>query len=197
MGPSRAKHAVLRVASAIDASGRPSLKKLSAEIGRVVLAIEDGEDAVQEGSPEGLLAVPDGQVIAHLQKWLAAKYRIDAAYRSYADRIKGPWRDALVEHWQKHAGEERAAAYDIALKVVGLGGDPSVTVIEVPQTTPNLGALCAVLMSLELKAIEAARETISMSGERASLRVLAEELLLQDAAHLDDLRRMCVGVTAQ
>ncbi len=193
MGPSKAQKVVLRVASAIDSAERPSLRKLSAEIGKVVLALED-EGPPAEGSPEGHLAVPTGQLIAHLQKWLAAKYTINASYRSYADRVKGPWRDSLVAHWQKHAEEEMAAAYDLAMKIVGLGGDPSVTVINVPQTTPNLGALCAVLMSLELKAIEAARETISMSGERVSLRVLAEELLLQDTQHLDDLVRMTVGV---
>ncbi len=190
MTPSLARKSILRVASAVDRAERPSLAKLSAEIGKVVLALEEEPAAmVAEGSPEGQLAVPAGQVIAHLQKWLAAKYRINAAYLSYSDRIKGPWRDSLAEHWRQHAEQERAAAYVLALRISGLGGDPSVTVIEVPQTTPNLGAMCAVLMSLELKAIEAARETISMSGEMASLRVLSEELLLQDTAHLSDLTR--------
>ncbi len=197
MRPSLAQKSILRVASAVERAERPSLSKLSTEIGRVVLALEDGEfttDVVVEGSSEGNLAVPTGQLIAHLQKWLGAKYRIDAAYRSFADRVKGPWRDSLVEHWQKHAGEERVAAYDLAMKIVGLGGDPSVTIIEVPQAPPDLGALCAVLMSLEVKAIEAARETMSMSGEMVSLRVLAENICLVDTSHLDDLRRMCVGI---
>lgn len=182
------------MASALDSASRPSLAKLSAEIGKVVLALEDDGVAVPEGSQEGMLAVPLGQAIAHLQTWLAAKYRIDAAYRSFADRVKGPWRDSLVEHWQEHAKEERTAAYDLAMKIVGLGGDPSVTVVEVPMTPANLGAFCATLMSLELKAIEAARETMSMSGELVSLRVLAENICLQDTAHLDDLRRLCSGM---
>lgn len=168
------------------------MAKLSAEIGKVVLAL-DGPEA-PEGSVEGGLAVPTGQMIAHLQKWLAAKYRIDAAYRSFADRVKGPWRDSLVEHWTTHAGEERQAAYDLAMKIVGLGGDPNVTMIDVPMVPPDLASLCMVLMNLELKAIEAARETMSMSGERVSLRVLAENICLQDTHHLDDLRRLCVGM---
>lgn len=184
------------MASAVDAAARPSLSKLSSEIGKVVLALDDPGVVETEGSSEGSLAVPPAQVVAHLQKWLGAKYRIDAAYRSYADRVKGPWRDSLVEHWTTHAGEERQAAYDLAMKIVGLGGDPNVTVIEVPMTSPNLGALCMTLMNLELKAIEAARETMSMSGEMVSLRVLAENICLQDTQHLDDLRRMCVDVTA-
>lgn len=194
MKPSLARKSIIRVASAVERAERPSLSKLSAEIGKVVLALEDGPEVVIEGSSEGNLAVPTGQLIAHLQKWLGAKYRIDAAYRSFADRVKGPWRDSLVEHWTTHAGEERQAAYDLAMKIVGLGGDPNVTIIEVPQTSPNLGALCAVLMGLEVKAIEAARETMSMSGEMVSLRVMAENICLQDTQHLDDLRRMCVGI---
>jgi bacterioferritin (cytochrome b1) len=199
MKPSLAQKSILRVASAVERAERPSLSKLSAEIGKVVLALEEGDpsaEVVVKGSSEGSLAVPTGQLIAHLQKWLGAKYRIDAAYRSFADRVKGPWRDSLVEHWTTHAGEERQAAYDLAMKIVGLGGDPNVTIIEVPQTTPNLGALCAVLMGLEVKAIEAARETMSMSGDRVSLRVLAENICLVDTAHLDDLTRMCVGMAS-
>jgi bacterioferritin (cytochrome b1) len=197
MRPSSARKSILRVASAVDRAERPSLSRLSAEIGKVVLALEDDTTTVvepPEGSQEGMLAVPPGQVIAHLNKWLVAKYRIDAAYRSFADRVKGPWRDSLVEHWQTHAGEERAAAYDLAMKIVGLGGDPNVTVIDVPMAPPDLASLCMVLMNLEVKAIEAARETLSMSGERVSLRVLAENICLQDTAHLDDLRRTAVGL---
>lgn len=199
MRPSVARKSILRMASAVDRAERPSLAKLSAEIGRVVLALDVpgvAEIDVVEGSSEGNLAVPTGQVIAHLQKWLAAKYRIHAAYRSYADRIRGPWRDALVEHWQKHANDEMSAAYDLAMKIVGLGGDPNVTIIEVPMAPPDLASLCMVLMNLEVKAIEAARETMSMSGEMVSLRVLAENVCLVDTHHLDDLRRSCVGLSA-
>ncbi len=189
MSPSETQSRILRVAAALDRASSPSVGKLAAEIGKVVLALEHEGVEAAEGSPEGQLAVPTGQVIAHLQQWLGAKYRIDAAYRSYADRVKGPWRDSLVAHWQEHAGEERAAAYDIAMKIVGFGGDPSVTVLEVPQAPADLGAFCSVLMNLELQAIEKGREAISMAGEMTSLKVMAENLLLQDTNHLDDLRR--------
>ena len=56
-------------------------------------------------SKEGELSAPDGQVIAHLQKFLSAKYAIDMAYRNFADRIRGPWRDALAEHWYEHSAQ--------------------------------------------------------------------------------------------
>lgn len=145
---------------------------------------------------EGELAVPDGELLAQLGKWLTAKYRIDAAYRSYADRVKGPWRDALVGHWYRHAEEERRQAYDLAMKIIALGGDPIQTMIDVPACPANLMGFCASLMQLELAAIENAHEVVRMAGQNGPVRVLAEQIMLVDAQHLDDLRRMCAGFDA-
>lgn len=143
-----------------------------------------------QDSREGELAVPVGQLLNQLGKWLTSKYRIDIAYRSYADRVKGPWRDSLVDHWYKHAGEERQQAYDLAMKIVALGGDPIQTTIEVPACTPNLTGFCAILMELELSAIENARTVVQMAGNNGPVRVLAEQVMLVDSQHLDDLHRM-------
>jgi bacterioferritin (cytochrome b1) len=190
MKPSETSRRLQRIAAALDRAERPSLSKLAAEIGRVTLALEEDAGVESQPSPEGELAVPVGQMIAHLNSWLTAKYTIDAAYRSFADRVKGPWRDSLVAHWQEHAKEERAAAYDLAMRISGLGGDPAQTVITVPECPSNLRAFCVVLMDLEVKAIAKAHETIAMSGSLRSLGVLAENLMLVDTQHLDDLRRM-------
>lgn len=141
---------------------------------------------------EGASSSPTEAMIAHLQSWLAAKYRIDAAYRIFADRLQGPWRDSLAAHWAEHAGEERQQAYDLAMKIVGLGGDPVVASIEVPPCGRDVGSMCACLMELELQAIERAHGLIQMAGDLTSLRLRAEEIMLSDAHHLDDLRRTCV-----
>lgn len=139
---------------------------------------------------EGNFAVPVGQVVAHLQKYLCAKYAIDVAYRSFADRVKGPWRDALYEHWDEHAKEERKAAYDIAMKIVGLGADPIVTSIQVPPCTANLVGFMKCLKMMELDAIENGRTLIKLAGDNTSMKIFAENLILVDTQHLDDLRRM-------
>jgi len=193
--PSTVKRSLLRVASAIDSAKHPSIAKTIQELGRITLAL-DGESvfAPAASSPDGDLAVPTSQIVAHLNHWLRAKYEIDAAYRSFADRIKGPWRDALVEHWQEHAKEERGHAYDLAMKIVGLGSDPIQTAINVPTCPANLVAFGAVLVDMELKAIDAAHKTIEMSGTMRSLAVMAENMMLTDTQHLDDLRRMISGV---
>lgn len=141
---------------------------------------------------EGQFAASDGQVVAHLQKFLNAKYAIDAAYRSFADRVRGPWRDALVDHWHTHAKEERDQAYDLAMKVVGLGADPVQTVVQIPQCQPDVVGFCKALMDMELKAVENGRKLIVLAGDNTAMKVLAENLVLTDTQHLDDLRRMCV-----
>jgi len=141
---------------------------------------------------EGQFAAPDGQVVAHLQKFLNAKYAIDIAYRSFADRVKGPWRDALVSHWQEHAKEERDSAYDLAMKLVGLGADPIQTAVQVPACPANVFAFCKALIELELKAIENSRRLIVLAGDNTAMKVLAENVILVDTQHLDDLRRMCL-----
>ena len=193
--PSTVKRSLLRVASAIDSAKHPSIAKTIQELGRITLALDgEIEFAPAASSPEGDLAVPTSQIVAHLNHWLRAKYEIDAAYRSFADRIKGPWRDALVEHWQEHAKEERGHAYDLAMKIVGLGSDPIQTAINVPTCPANLVAFGAVLVDMELKAIDAAHKTIEMSGTMRSLAVMAENMMLTDTQHLDDLRRMISGV---
>jgi bacterioferritin (cytochrome b1) len=138
---------------------------------------------------EGEYAAPDGQVIAHLQKFLSDKYAIDVAYRNFSDRIRGPLRQGLAEHFYEHADEERKNAYELNMKVIALGADPIQTQISVPACTPNISAFVQVLMQMELDAIEAGRELARLAGDNLGLKVLAENTVLLDSHHLDDLRR--------
>lgn len=139
---------------------------------------------------EGAFGASMGELVAHLNHLLTAKYAVEASYRSFADRVKGPWRDSLVDHWLDHAKEERTSSYDLAMKVVGLGADPVVTTIQVPPCTASLAGFCQVLMAQELDAIEAARKLAGLAGDNTAMRVLAENTALLDTQHLDDLRRM-------
>ena len=139
---------------------------------------------------EGALSVPDGQVIAHLSHFISAKYSVEIAYRNFSDRIKGLWRDSLVEHWHKHAQDERQSTYDLSMKLIGLGGDPVLTMIQIPVCTSNVIGFHQILMKMELEAIEAGRTLIQMAGQNTGLKVLAENTVLLDSHHLDDLKRM-------
>lgn len=147
-----------------------------------------------EPMSEGEFAVPVGQIIATLQTLLSKKYGIEMAYRSFADRVKGPWRDALVGHWTEHASEERSMSYDLAMKVVGLGSDPIQTVVQIPQCVADVTAFCKCLATMELEAIKTERDIIEMAGSSTALKVLMENHCHLDTQHLDDLRRMAVDL---
>ncbi len=143
---------------------------------------------------EGVIAASLGEIVNHMNTFLTAKYCVENSYRSFADRVKGPWRDALVDHWHEHAKDERKGAYDLGMKIVALGGDPVQGTIQIPQSTANLANFCKLLMDQELGAIEAGRKLAEMAGQNAGLRLLAEEMILIDSHHLDDLRRMTASI---
>jgi bacterioferritin (cytochrome b1) len=140
---------------------------------------------------EGALGTDVEQVVACLMSMLECKYSLDSAYRSFADRVRGPWRDALVEHWQEHAKDERQAAYDLSMKIMGFGFDPNLVNYSTPSVPSDLDSFCAALIQLELKVISEGRRLIEMAGDHTSLKVLGENIVLLDTHHLDDLRRMC------
>lgn len=140
-------------------------------------------------SREGRFAVSAEEVARHLTKFLRAKYVIDAAYRSLSDRIRGPWRDSIVGHWAEHASEERKAAYDIAMRIIAMGGDPQVGALVVPPCSPDVQSFIGCLLELELSAIENGRELVRLAGDNTAMKVFGENLVLQDTQHADDLRR--------
>lgn len=152
--------------------------------------VESVAQRVSSSLQEGLFLVPVENVVISLHKLLEAKYAIDISYRSYADRVRGPWRDSLVGHWSEHSGEERKMAYDIAMKLMALGHDPLVSDIKIPVCGPTLASLAKCLVEQEKTAIMVGREIISMCGDNTALRVMMEDHIMQDQQHLDDLRRM-------
>ena len=145
---------------------------------------------------EGGYATADGQMISILQDILCCKYSIDVAYRSFADRVRGPWRDALVDHWREHAKEERAASYDIAMKIVGMGADPMLTNLSITPCPANVEGFAQCLADMELNLIQKTRELIECSGHNTSMKVLGENIILVDTQHLDDLRRSFPGLVS-
>lgn len=195
MKPEELSRNLERLASSIENAKNPSREKVGKIISRLVTALDDlvvtapsVEPIVQDNNG---FTVPTAQVIAHLIEWQNAKYTIDIVYRNFADRVRGPWRDSIYEHWYEHAKEERENAYNLSMKIIALGADPMHTVVTIPQCPSNLAGFCAIIKDLEIKAIEKGKKTLEFAGENDSLRVFAEDIILIDSQHLDDLARMC------
>jgi bacterioferritin (cytochrome b1) len=185
----RIANSLRRMALEVDRSTAPSRRRMADSVKAVISAVESAP--VGPGPADEV--APTGELIAHLQRWLGDKYAKDAAYRSFADRVRGPWRDSLVAHWQEHAGEERQHCYDLAMRIVGLGADPIQTYVKIPTAPANDVAFFKILLSMEMSSISAAEMTIKLAGANQSLKVMAENMMLTDQQHHDDLLRMMPG----
>jgi len=62
---------------------------------------------------EGLPAIPQDQLLKKLEKLASLKAGAVQMYHAYADAVRAPFRDALFEHFEEHAKEERAGLYDV------------------------------------------------------------------------------------
>lgn len=186
---------LLSLASQIEKAKKPSRFKVSNALNKIILSIDGNDEANPPVvDPNTGFTVPVVQVIAHLTEWQSAKYTIDILYRNFADRITGPWRDAVYEHWYEHAKEERENAYNLSMKIISLGGDPVHSGIEFPSQPKDLNGFFQVLKDLEIKAIGKGKTAIEYSGQNDSLRIFAEEIISIDSHHLDDLIRMSAGL---
>jgi bacterioferritin (cytochrome b1) len=177
---------ILEPKSEVPAEPEPPPEPLepTASAGTHPLAI-----APQEGFPG--LAQPD--LLKKLQKVLELKYTGILAYTHYADRIRAPFRDSIADHFKEHAKEERRGAYDYALKMTALGGEPEARIGKIPNVS-GIKQICMALMTAELGLLDAERELVDLSGDYTGFRLMVEEHLRLDQAHLDDLRRLFITV---
>ncbi len=158
---------------------------------KAIKLLKVAESVLSPDPREGLFNTSKDNVIFCLTNLLSQKYSLHVAFRSNADRIhSSAWRDSLFEHFEDHAEEELDMAYDIAMKIVSLGSDPVVSNIEIPYCAADVSSVFNMLIEMELKAIDTANRLAKMSGNNTSLRVLAENIVLIDTQHIDDIRRM-------
>lgn len=182
MRPTDLAHKLTSLASAIESAKNPSLSKTRMAVQKIA------------GDLEGF-AVDPAQIITHLIAWQQAKYVIDICYRNFADRLRGPWRESLADHWYEHAEEERQSAYNLSMRIISLGGDPIHTGVEIPQCQSDPQAFMGILRDLETAAIEKGRLTVEMAGDSVSLKTFAEDIVLLDVQHYDDIQRWSQAIT--
>lgn len=154
----------------------------------------EGVHPLAISAEEGMPAAPQEKLLKLLQKILKLKYGGMILYTNYGDRIRAHFRDAIYAHFQEHLKEEREGAYDLAMKITALGGEPIPQVGSVPDAN-NLHQMFMNIMVAEKELIQAERDLLAACGEYDGLRILIEGILLLDQRHLDDARRMmfCEG----
>lgn len=143
---------------------------------------------------EGLFAVPQEKVVGQCVKLLKLKYTAMLMYVNYGDRIRAHFRDSIYAHFNEHMEEERKDAYHLAMKITALGGEPTPKVVAIPDIN-DLHQIFMHLLQAEKELLQELRNLVAMAGENLSLKVMAEQMVLTDQQHADDMRRMmfCEG----
>jgi bacterioferritin len=133
-------------------------------------------------------------LIDGLNEDLAAEYQAVIMYRTYASVVSGPYRQELRAFFEGEIADELGHAGYLADKVVALGGTPVVTPGAIPLTKENKEMMENALQA-EIDTIERYTQRVQQAeaaGEIA-LKVQLENMILDETAHRDDIRRMLVG----
>lgn len=131
----------------------------------------------------------DSAIVPMLVSLHQGRYLMDICLRNHSDRLHGPWRDSLVDHWYEHAEEQRSMAYDLAMKLVAMGIDPSLTDIKIPASDNDLNSMILDLSS-RLRSLLAMGESILNTSPSSAIRIMIENHIVTDNQHLDDIIRM-------
>lgn len=149
----------------------------------------EGVHPMMVSEEEGFFSVIQEDVIKQLNKILKLKYTGIILYTNYGDRLLAHWRDSVADHFTDHMKDERKGAYAIVRKITALGGAPDPKVAPM-RSVDDFHGMLMELMTAEKDLIKEARALVEMAGENVGLRVMAEDLVVTDAHHLDDLRRL-------
>lgn len=123
-------------------------------------------------------------------KYFQSRVKAEIACRNNADRLQGPWRDSVVQHWKEHAEEHRSMIYDLSMKMITtLGMDPKVDFVTMAPDNPAFESLLGDLESRSRELLDIGRQILELDIG-VELRVLIENQILTDSQHLSDAIRM-------
>jgi bacterioferritin len=129
------------------------------------------------------------KLIELLNEDLSTEYQSIVQYNLHISTIRGPEFVSTVEELTKHLSQELNHARVLAGQVSFLGGVPTTSVRDVPQSTDSRDALEADLR-LEEEQLDRYRERFSQASELrlADVAESLRPLLEQTQEHVQDLR---------
>jgi bacterioferritin len=136
--------------------------------------------------------MPDNTtLIDGLNEDLAAEYQAVIMYRTYASLVTGPYRQELRAFFESEIPDELGHAAVLADKIVALGGTPVMAPADVPAAKSTKEMLENALKAEEETIARYTRriEQAEQAGEVA-IKLHLENLVVDEATHRDDLRRM-------
>ena len=129
------------------------------------------------------------KVIDKLNDILRWEYAGLVQYLQHSFLVQDIWRDVFSDRFQDSAKEALKHAQRIGDKIVALGGVPTLERAEVKQST-DLQEMLAYDLELERMQVKLYDEALKMVDDNAPLRVLLEEIILDEQQGVEGLEKI-------
>lgn len=135
-------------------------------------------------------------IIALLNNILMSKYKIMLTYIRNGDVLLSLSRDGIFKHFAEHIEEERDSIYQINKKLISMYEHvPQISALEIPELKdPSIKECITMLALMEQELIKAWTDLGVATKEDFVLNSFAQEGVLIDQAHLEDLYRYASAI---
>jgi bacterioferritin len=134
------------------------------------------------------------QLIDALNADLANEFAAIIQYITYAAKVRGPDRPELARFFLAEVADEQGHAQFLANKIVALGGEPTTRPAPVAAAGSNQEMLEAIAEA-EARAVEGYTTRAQQAeayGDKG-LQVQLEDMVRDETAHLEEVRRILEG----
>ena len=140
------------------------------------------------GKFEGKFKISLSEMIRQLNRIVSAEYSQWMRYYHYYLVLRGHCRDALAEEFEEHAEEELGHLERVGMRVIALGGYPTVN-MEHPLLLKDTEEIIKELLYREQKGMALYKEVHALCGDNEGTRQILEGNMEQEQEHIDDLWR--------
>lgn len=140
------------------------------------------------GELEGKFKISVGEMIEQLNKIITAEYSEWMRWYHYALVLRGHSRDGMAEEFEGHAEEELGHLSKVGLRVIALGGYPSVSIDEI-KPLQKTDDILKELLYREQEGVRLYREVLALCGDNEGTRQVLESNIEQEQDHIDELWR--------
>lgn len=140
----------------------------------------------------GRILMDTGRIIDKLNDILRWEWKGVVQYTQASFLVQDLWRETFSPLFRKGAEESLSHAQRIGDKIVALGGMPTIERAEVHQSH-DLREMLHHALELERGAVEHYTEALELCENNAGLRLLLEEILLEEQDGADHLEKLLGG----
>lgn len=132
-------------------------------------------------------------IVKLLQKAYNNEYLAWLVYEHAAHLIFGPWRGAIIEHFEEHADEESDHADWVGDRLAALGEVPVLDMKILKRaafTTTDYVEILTFIMQLEGEAVSLYSSMLPLLDNHAAMRNDIEGFIAKEQEHFEDFEKM-------